>query len=105
LSEGFNGIIFSQGSHFFASIAFPVKKPSHHQKRIFTVMKKVFEAVLNYLKDWKNLLSHAVVGVLILVVGLSLPILPIYRIGILVLIIALNVFRMRLSGKKVEVFD
>jgi uncharacterized protein involved in cysteine biosynthesis len=54
-------------------------------------MKKVFEAVLNYLKDWKNLLSHAI--------------LPIYRIGILVLIIALNVFRMRLSGKKVEVFD
>jgi len=67
--------------------------------------KKVFEAVLNYLKDWKNLLSHAIVGVLILVVGLSLPILPIYRIGILVLIIALNVFRMRLSEKKVEVFD
>ena len=68
-------------------------------------MKKVFEAVLNYLKDWKNLLSHAVIGILILVVGLSLPILPIYRIGILVLIVALNVFRMRLSEKKVEVFE
>ncbi len=68
-------------------------------------MKKVFEAVLNYLKDWKNLLSHAVIGVLILVVGLSLPILPIYRIGILVLIVALNVFRMRLSEKEVEVFE
>jgi hypothetical protein len=104
LPEGFNGIIFSQGSCRLASVAFPVKNISS-LKRIFTVMKKVFEAVLNYLKDWKNLLSHAVVGVLILVVGLSLPILPIYRIGILVLIVALNVFRMRLSEKKVEVFE
>jgi len=104
LSEGFNRIIFSQGSHCFASVAFPVKNISS-SKRIFTVMKKVVEAVLNYLKDWKNLLSHAIVGVLILVVGLSLPILPIYRIGILVLIVALNIFRMRLSKKKVEVFE
>jgi len=63
-------------------------------------MKKVFEAVWNYLKDWKNLLSHTIVGVLILVVGLSLPILPVYRIGILLLIVALNIFRMRLSERK-----
>ena len=63
-------------------------------------MKKVFEAVWNYLKDWKNLLSHTIVGVLILVVGLSLPILPVYRIGILLLIVTLNIFRMRLSERK-----
>ena len=68
-------------------------------------MKKVFEALWNYLKDWKNLLSHAIVGVLILVVGLSLPIPPVYRIGILLLIVALNIFRMRLRDKKVEVLE
>jgi len=63
-------------------------------------MRKVFEALWTYLKDWRNLLSHAIVGVLILVVGLSLPILPVYRFGILLLIVALNIFRMRLSKKK-----
>jgi chromate transport protein ChrA len=63
-------------------------------------MKKVFEAVWAYLKDWRNLLSHAIVGVLILVVGLTLPIPPVYRIGLLLLIVALNIFRMRLSKKK-----
>jgi len=68
-------------------------------------MKKVFEAVWNYLKDWKNLLSHSIVGILILVVGLLLPISPVYRIGVLFLIIALNIFRMRLSGKKAEVLE
>lgn len=68
-------------------------------------MKKIFEAVWRYLKDWKNLLSHAIVGVLILAVGLLLPIPPVYRIGILLLIIALNVFRMRLSEKKAEVLE
>ena len=45
-------------------------------------MKKAFEAVINYLKDWKNLLAHAIVGVLILAVGLFLPVPPIYRIAI-----------------------
>lgn len=63
-------------------------------------MKKVFEAIWNYLKDWKNLLSHAIIGILILVVGLALPILPIYRIGILLFVVALNIFRMRLSENK-----
>ncbi len=68
-------------------------------------MKKVIEAVWNYLKDWKNLLSHAIVGVLIVVVGLTLPIEPVYRIGILFLIVALNIFRMRLTRKKVEILE
>lgn len=63
-------------------------------------MPKVLNAVWNYLKDWKNLLSHAIVGVLILAIGLALPILPIYRLGILVLIVGLNVLRMRLTEKK-----
>jgi hypothetical protein len=44
-------------------------------------IKKIFEAIWNYLKDWKNLLPHAIVGILLLVV-------------------ALNILRMRLSEKK-----
>jgi hypothetical protein len=68
-------------------------------------MKMIFEGVLNYLKDWKNILAHSIVGVLILAVGLALPIPPVYRIGLLLLIVALNIFRMRLSEKKVAVIE
>jgi hypothetical protein len=68
-------------------------------------MKEIFTAVWNYLTDWKNLLSHSIVGILILVVGLALPVQPVYRIGILLLLVTLNIFRMRLSKKKVEVFN
>jgi hypothetical protein len=71
-----------------------------HQKKEIWKLKKGLEAIWNYLKNWKNLLSHAIVGILILVVGLALPILPVYRIGILLLVVALNILRMRLSEKK-----
>ena len=74
-------------------------RPIHLKKEIWK-LKKVLEAIWNYLKDWKNLLPHAIVGILILVVGLALPILPVYRIGILLLVVALNILRMRLSEKK-----
>ncbi len=63
-------------------------------------MKKVLESILAYLKDWRNWLSHGLVGVGILAVGLLLPVKPIYRIIILILIIAFNITRMKLSKKK-----
>ncbi len=65
-------------------------------------MKKIFEAIWVYLKDWRNWLSHGLVGVGILVVGLLLPVKPIYRIILLFLIIGFNIVRMKLSEKKVE---
>lgn len=67
------------------------------------MLKKIFESIWKYLKDWKNLLAHTVVGLLILAVGLMLPVAPIYRIIILVIVIALNITRMKLSEKKVEI--
>ncbi len=65
-------------------------------------MKKVLESIWAYLKDWRNWLSHGLVGVGILAVGLLLPVKPIYRIIILFLIIAFNIARMKLSEKKAE---
>ncbi len=65
-------------------------------------MKKVFEPIWAYLKDWRNWLSHGLVGVGILAVGLLLPVKPIYRIIILFLIIGFNITRMKLSEKKAE---
>ena len=68
-------------------------------------MKKAYHAVINYLKDWKNLLAHAIVGILILAVGLFLPVPPVYRIAILLLVISLNIFRMRMGAKKAAVLE
>ncbi len=66
-------------------------------------MKKVLGSIWAYLKDWRNWLSHGLVGVGILAVGLLLPVKPIYRVILLVLIIGFNITRMKLSEKKAKV--
>ena len=55
---------------------------------------KILKAVWNYLKDWKNLLTHGLIGVAIVVVALVIPVAPIYRVGILVLVVGFNLIRM-----------
>ena len=66
------------------------------------MLNKTLNAIWTYLKDWKNLLAHTIVGLLILAIGLALPVAPIYRIIILVIVILLNVARMKYSEKKAE---
>jgi hypothetical protein len=56
-------------------------------------MKKVIKSLYDYLKDWKNLLNHALVGVLLLVVAIYLPVSIYIRILILVLVIIFNIWR------------
>ncbi|MBI9051915.1 MAG: hypothetical protein JEZ00_21040 [Anaerolineaceae bacterium] len=60
---------------------------------------KIFNAIWTYLKDWKNLLAHSLVGVAILLVAFIIPVEPIYRILILVIVVALNLIRMKYSKK------
>ena len=55
---------------------------------------KIFNAIWTYLKDWKNLLTHGLIGVSIVVVALVIPVAPIYRVGILVLVVGFNLIRM-----------
>jgi len=62
---------------------------------------KIFRWLWIYLKDWKNLLAHSIIGVLILLVAFYLPVKPIFRVGVLVLVVAFNIVRMRLAKKKV----
>ena len=66
------------------------------------MLNKTLNAIWTYLKDWKNLLAHTIVGLLILAIGLALPVAPIYRIIIFVIVILLNVTRMKYSEKKAE---
>ena len=66
------------------------------------MLNNTLNVIWTYLKDWKNLLAHTLVGLLILAIGLALPIKPIYRIILLVVVIVLNTARMKLSEKKKE---
>jgi diacylglycerol kinase len=61
------------------------------------MLNNSLNAVWTYLKNWKNLLAHTLVGLLILAIGLALPIKPIYRIILLAVVIVLNTARMKLS--------
>lgn len=55
---------------------------------------KVLESIRKYLKDWKNLLAHALIGIAILLVAFFIPVAPTYRVLLLVAVIAFNLIRM-----------
>jgi len=64
------------------------------------MLKKIAKAVWTYLKDWKNLLSHALVGVALIVVPLAQPLPAWGRILAFVAIVLANTLRMRLAKKR-----
>lgn len=61
---------------------------------------KILRFIWEYLKDWKNWVTHSIIGVLILLVAFKLPVALIYRIIILIVVIIFNVLRMRYSKAK-----
>jgi diacylglycerol kinase len=63
-------------------------------------MMKALNGLWSYLKDWKNLLTHALIGVGILLVALMMPVKPIYRILILIAVVIFNLVRMNYAKKK-----
>jgi len=63
-------------------------------------MMKVLKWLWSYLKDWKNLLAHTLIGVSILLVAFYLPVKPLYRILILIVVVAFNITRMNLEKRK-----
>ncbi|MDO5850779.1 MAG: hypothetical protein Q4P14_06135 [Methanobacteriaceae archaeon] len=61
---------------------------------------KIFNALKIYLTDWKNLLAHTLVGVVLLAIALFAPVHWIYRVIFLILVVVFNVIRMRYSKNK-----
>lgn len=57
-------------------------------------MKKFLNGLWEYLKDWKNLLAHTLIGVGILLVAFLIPVKPLYRVLILVAVVGFNLIRM-----------
>ncbi|ADL58199.1 hypothetical protein FVF72_01535 [Methanothermobacter sp. KEPCO-1] len=58
-------------------------------------MRRVFRGIREYLTDWKNLLTHTVVGVLILAVAVYAPVSPYVRMGFVGCVVGFNVVRMK----------
>jgi diacylglycerol kinase len=60
---------------------------------------KIINGIWNYLKDWKNLLVHALIGMAILAAAVFIPVTPVYRILILLAVIGFNLIRMNHSKR------
>lgn len=58
-------------------------------------MNRVIKGMKSYLTDWKNLLTHTIIGIVLLWFALFAPISPYIRIGVLGVVLAFNVIRMR----------
>ncbi len=65
-------------------------------------MRWILNSVKSYLSDWKNLLMHSIVGILIVIIALFAPISPYLRLGFVILVVGFNVLRMRYLP---ELFD
>ena len=61
---------------------------------------KITNGIKSYLTDWKNLLAHAIVGVAILVIAIFLPVDIHIRMGFLLVVIIVNILRMRMAKNK-----
>lgn len=63
-------------------------------------MGKALKGIVLYLKDWRNWLTHSLIGIGILLVAFFMPVKPIYRVLLIVVVVGFNVTRMKLSKKK-----
>jgi hypothetical protein len=57
-------------------------------------MMKFLNGLWEYLKDWKNLLAHTIIGVGILLVAFAVPVKPLYRVILLAAVVGFNLIRM-----------
>ncbi|MEI7649847.1 MAG: hypothetical protein WCJ47_09115 [Methanomicrobiales archaeon] len=59
----------------------------------YTIFKKISKAIHSYVFDWKNLLIHAIAGVVLVLVIFVVP-LPVYvRIIVFIAVVLFNIWR------------
>ncbi len=61
-------------------------------------MNRLIDGLKIYLTNWKNLLTHTIVGIIILTVALYAPVSPFIRLGFLIAVILFNLVRMKYYG-------
>lgn len=65
-----------------------------------SVLRRVGGGLKAYLTDWKNLLGHALLGVLFVAAAVWAPVPVWLKLVIIACLVALNILRMRLKAKK-----
>jgi Flp pilus assembly protein TadB len=68
-----------------------------------SAFRRIWSGLKAYLTDWRNLLGHALLGVVFVVVAVWAPITLWLKLIIIAILITLNVLRMRNKNKKKEV--
>ena len=61
---------------------------------------KIMHALKMYLTDWKNLLTHGIVGLILLYCLLFAPVAWYWRVILLIIVIVFNIVRMKFSKNK-----
>lgn len=61
-------------------------------------MNRIIKGLKKYLTDWKNLLTHSIVGVVILAVALFAPVSPYIRMAFVGVVVLFNVVRMKYTS-------
>ena len=75
-------------------------QPNTNNKPSLSVFQRVWSGLKAYLTDWRNLLGHALLGVVFVVIAVWAPISIWLKLIIIAALITFNVLRMRNKNKK-----
>ena len=75
-------------------------QPNTNNKPELSVFRRVWSGLKAYLTDWRNLLGHALLGVVFVVIAVWAPIALWLKLIIIAALITFNVLRMRNKNKK-----
>ena len=75
-------------------------QPNTNNKPALSVLQRVWSGLKAYLTDWRNLLGHALLGVVFVVIAVWAPIALWLKLIIIAALITFNVLRMRNKNKK-----
>lgn len=67
-----------------------------------SALARIWSGLKAYLTDWRNLLGHALLGVVFVVVAVWAPITLWLKLVIIAVLITFNVLRMRLKNKNTQ---
>ncbi len=73
---------------------------SNETSSIATIIKKAWGGLKDYLKDWRNLLGHALLGILFVVLAIWVPVNIWVKLAIIACLIAFNIIRMCRKASK-----
>jgi len=65
-----------------------------------SALRRIWQGLKAYLTDWRNLLGHALLGVVFVVVAVWAPITLWVKLVIIAVLITFNVLRMRIKNQK-----